>query len=329
MRRRDLIALLGSALAMWPVAPLAQTVNRIQRIGFLAAGAEDDAEAAKRLAALKLRLQELGWTDGKNVQIDVRFAYNDGERVRQAAIELIEVAPDVIVSTTSMTTRALVNATGNIPIVAAVSGDPIGLGFTKSLSHPTGNITGFTTFNDTLAAKRFEMLREIVPTMRIAALIWVPANSQQVLLETQTKEAAKTLGIELLSLPIKAANDIASALAMARNQHAAAIIVAADPLTGANGRVIVEGCVSMKMPAIHTFAFETKNGALMSYGIDLVENYRRTAGNVDRILKGTKIADLPFQEPTQLTLAINLQTARAIGVNVPSTLLALADEVIE
>jgi putative ABC transport system substrate-binding protein len=329
MRRRDLIALLGSALAMWPVAPLAQTVNRIQRIGFLATGAEDDAEAAKRLAALKLRLQELGWTDGKNVQIDVRFAYNDGERVRQAAIELIEVAPDVIVSTTSMTTRALVNATGNIPIVAAVSGDPIALGFTKSLSHPTGNITGFTTFNDTLAAKRFEMLREIVPTMRTAALIWVPANPQQVLLETQTKEAAKTLGIELLSLPIKAANDISTALAMAQNQHAAAIIVAADPLTVANGRVIVEGCVSMKMPAIHTFAFETKNGALMSYGIDLVENYRRTAGYVDRILKGTKIADLPFQEPTRLTLAINLRTARAIGVNVPSTLLALADEVIE
>jgi putative tryptophan/tyrosine transport system substrate-binding protein len=329
MRRRDLIALLGSALAMWPVAPLAQTVNRIQRIGFLATGAEDDAEAAKRLAALKLRLQELGWTDGKNVQIDVRFAYNDGERVRQAAIELIEVAPDVIVSTTSMTTRALVNATGNIPIVAAVSGDPIALGFTKSLSHPTGNITGFTTLNDTLAAKRFEMLREIVPTMRTAALIWVPANPQQVILETQTKEAAKTLGIELLSLPIKAANDIPTALAMAQNQHAAAIIVAADPLTVANGRVIVEGCVSMKMPAIHTYAFETKNGALMSYGIDLVENYRRTAGYVDRILRGTKIADLPFQEPTRLTLAINLQTARAIGVNVPSTLLALADEVIE
>jgi putative ABC transport system substrate-binding protein len=329
MRRRDLIALLGSALAMWPVGPLAQTVNRIQRIGFLATGAEDDAEAAKRLAALKLRLQELGWTDGKNVQIDVRFAYNDGERVRQAASELIEVAPDVIVSTASMTTRALVNATGNIPIVAAVSGDPIALGFTKSLSHPTGNITGFTTLNDTLAAKRFEMLREIVPTMRTAALIWVSANPQQVLLETQTKEAAKTLGIELLSLPIKAANDISTALAIAQNQHAAAIIVAADPLTVANGRVIVEGCVSMKMPAIHTFAFETKNGALMSYGIDLVENYRRTAGYVDRILRGTKIADLPFQEPTRLTLAINLQTARAIGVNVPSTLLALADEVIE
>jgi putative ABC transport system substrate-binding protein len=164
MRRREFIALLGSALATWPVVALAQTVNRARRIGFLSSSAEEDAEAAKRLAAFKLRLQELGWTEGKNLQIDVRFGSNNGERIHQAATELTEVAPDVIVSTTSTTTRALMNATGNIPIVAAVSGDPIALGFTKNLSHPTENITGFTTFNDTLAAKRFEMLHEIVPT---------------------------------------------------------------------------------------------------------------------------------------------------------------------
>jgi putative ABC transport system substrate-binding protein len=173
------------------------------------------------------------------------------------------------------------------------------------------------------------MLREIVPTMRIAALMWVPENPQQVLLETQTKEPAQTLGIELLSLPIKTANDIPPALAMAQNQHASAIIVAADPLTTSNARAIIEGCLSLKLPAIHTFAFETKNGALMSYGIDIVESYRRAAEYTARILKGTKITDLPFQEPTRLTLAINLQTARAIGIKVPSTLLALADEVIE
>jgi putative tryptophan/tyrosine transport system substrate-binding protein len=217
MRRREFIALLGSALATWPVAALAQTVNRARRIGFLSRSAEEDAEAAKRLAALKLRLQELGWTEGKNLEIDVRFGYNNGERIGKAATELTVVAPDVIVSTTSTTTRALMNATGNIPIVAAVSGDPIALGFTKNLSHPTGNITGFTTFNDTLAAKRFEMLREIVPTMHTAALIWVPVNPPQVLLETKTKEAAHILGIELLSLPIKAADDISPALAAAPN----------------------------------------------------------------------------------------------------------------
>jgi putative ABC transport system substrate-binding protein len=290
---------------------------------------EGDAEGTKRLDKFRLRLRELGWTEGKNLQIDVRFGDNNGERIRQAATELIQLAPDAIVSTTSTTTRALMNAGGNIPIVAAVSGDPIALGFTNSLSHPTANITGFTTFNDTLAAKRFEMLREIVPAMRTAALMWVPVNPQQALLEIQTKEAAKALGIELLSLPIKAANDISLALATARNQNASAMIVAADPLTVAHGRVIIDGCITMKLPAIHTFVSEAKNGALMSYGIDILESYRRTAEYIGLILKGTKIADLPFQEPTRFTLAINLQTARAIEVKMPSTLLALADEVIE
>jgi putative ABC transport system substrate-binding protein len=327
--RREFVALLGGAAAAWPAAARAQTAERIRHIGLLNTSAEDDAVAARRLAAFKLRLQELGWTEGKNLRIDVRFGNNNGERIRRAATELMEVAPDAIVSTTSTTTRALVDATGKIPIVAAVSGDPIALGFTKSLSRPTENITGFTTFNDTLAAKRFEMLRELVPTMKTAALMWVPANPQQVLLETQTKEAAQLLRIELLSLPIRAANDITPALAMAHNHHASALIVAADPLTPANGRVIIEGCVSLKLPAIHSFESETRNGALMSYGIDVVESYRRTAEYIDRILKGTRIADLPFQEPTRLTLAINLQTARAIGIEVPPTLLALADEVIE
>jgi putative ABC transport system substrate-binding protein len=149
------------------------------------------------------------------------------------------------------------------------------------------------------------------------------------LLETQTRAAAQASGIELVSLPIKSADDIAPALATARDRHASAIIVAADPLTGANNRAIIDGCVTLKMPAMHTFAFETKNGALISYGIDVVDNYRRSAEYADRILKGAKIVDLPFQEPTRLTLSINLQTSRAIGIKVPPTLVALADEVIE
>ena len=329
MKRQEFLALLASALAMLPIAALAQTADRVRRIGLLNTSDENDPEAARRFAALKLRLQELGWTEGKNLRIDIRFANNDGERVRRAAAELVEAAPDAIVSTTSTATRALMDVTATVPIVAAVSGDPIALGFTKSLSRPTANITGFTTFNDTLAAKRFEMLREIVPTMHTAALMWVPVNPQQVALEAQTKRAAQTLGIELLSLPIKTAGDIAPALATAKNQNASAIIVAADPLTTVNGPAIIEGCASLKLPAMHTFAFETKNGALMSYGIDTVENYRRAAEYIDRILKGAKIADLPFQEPTRLTLAINLKTARAIGLNVPLSLLTLADAVIE
>jgi putative ABC transport system substrate-binding protein len=328
MRRRELIGFVVP-LAVWPAIGFSQTLGRQQRIGFLGTWGESDVDGAKRLDKVKVRLRELGWTEGKNLQIDVRFGDNDGEGIRKGATELIKLAPDAIISTTSTTTRALMNAGGNIPIVAAVSGDPIALGFTKSLSHPTANITGFTTFNDTLAAKRFEMLREIVPAMHTAALMWVPVNPQHGLLEIRTKEAAKALAIELLSLPIKTVNDIPLALSTARNQNASAVVVAADPLTVANGRVIVDGCITMKLPAIHTFESEVKNGALMSYGIDVLESYRHTAEYIDLILKGTKIADLPFQEPTRFTLAINLQTARAIEVKVPSTLLALADEVVE
>ena len=214
---------------------------------------------------------------GKNLSIDIRFGGNNIERIHQAVTELIALAPAAIVSTTSETTRALIDATANIPIVAAVSGDPVALGFTKSLSRPTINVTGFTTFNDVLAAKRFEMLREIAPTMHKVALMWNPLNPQQVLLEAQTGKAAQALGIELLSLPIKTVSDIAPALALAQSQHTSALIVAADPLTTGNGRAIIEGCVALKMPAMHTYASEAKNGALISYGIDLVENYRRTA----------------------------------------------------
>lgn len=328
MRRREFLAF-AVPLAVWPAAAFSQASGRLQRIGFLGNWGEADFEGTRRLDRFKLRLGELGWIEGKNLQIEVRFGDNNGERIRQAAAELIKLAPDAVVSTTSTTTRALLEAGGNIPIVAAVSGDPIALGFTTNLSHPTANVTGFTTFNDTLSAKRFEMLHEIVPAMRMAALMWVPINPQQALLEVQTREAAKARGIELLSLPIKAATDIPVALATARNENASALIVAADPLTVANGRAIIDGCISMKLPAMHTFVSEAKAGALMSYGIDILESYRRTAEYVGLILKGTKIADLPFQQPTRFTLAVNLQTARAIEVKMPPTLLALADEVIE
>lgn len=328
MRRREFIAF-ALPLAVWPAAAFSQASGRPQRVGFLANWGEGDFEGTRRLDKFKLRLGELGWIEGKNLHIEVRFGDNNAERIRQGAAELIKLAPDAVVSTTSTTTRALMEAGGTTPIVAAVSGDPIALGFTMNLSHPTANITGFTTFNDTLSAKRFEMLHEIVPAMRMAALMWVPINPQQALLEVQTREAAKARGIELLSLPIKAATDIPTALATARNEHASAMIVAADPLTVVNGRAIIDGCISMKLPAMHTFVSEAKAGALLSYGIDILESYRRTAEYVGLILKGTKIADLPFQQPTRFTLAINLQTARAIEVKVPSTFLALADEVIE
>ena len=323
MRRREFITLLGGATAIWPIAARAQTTDRVRTIGVLATFAETDPN----IVTFKNRLQELGWTEPK-LRIATRVA-EDGERVRTFAAELVTLAPDVILSTTSTTARALVDATSTIPIVSAVLGDPIALGFTRSMSRPTGNITGFTTFNDTVASKRLEMLREMMGSMNKAALLWVPVNPQQVLLAKQTEEAARGLGIELLSLPLNAADDIAPALARADSAHVQAIVVAADPLTVANARAIIDGCTARDLPSMHTFVFETRSGALMSYGADLSENYRRAAGYIDQILRGVKVADLPFQEPTRLTLSINPGTARSLHIAVPASLLARADEVID
>jgi putative tryptophan/tyrosine transport system substrate-binding protein len=328
MNRRDVIAF-TIPLALWPAAAFAQVVRRQWRVGFLGTWGEGDVDGTVRQDRFRQRLKELGWTEGANLDLVIRYGDNNGDRIRQAAAELIALSPDAIVSTTSTSTRALMEAGGSIPIVAAVSGDPIALGFTKNLAQPTANVTGFTTFNDTVAAKRFEMLHAIVPAMRDAALMWVPVNPVLILLESQTREAAKAQGIELLSLPVKSAGDIPAALASAREKKVAALIVAPDPLISSNGRKIIDECIAMKLPAMHSFPSDARNGALMTYGIDLLESYRRTAEYIDQILKGKKIADLPFQEPTRLTLAINLKTARAIDVRIPPTILALADEVIE
>jgi putative ABC transport system substrate-binding protein len=328
MKRREFITLLGSATVAWPLAARAEQ-QTMPVVGFLNPYPETDPDLNEWLLAFKLRLRERGWTDGRNLRMDVRSVGHDDEPARVAAAELIALAPAAIVSTTSTTNRAVFNATRNIPIVAAVIGDPVALGFTKSMSHPTANITGFTTFNDALAGKRVEMLREMIPSIRKAALLWVPVNPQQVLLATQTTEAAKAAGWELLSLPLKVADDIAPALARAEREQVTAVIIAADPLTLTHHRAIIEECIMRKLPAMHTFVFEVRHGALMGYGVDVSENYRRAADYVDRILRGAKIADLPFQEPTNLTLAINLRTARAIQIAVPPSLLAFAAEVIE
>ena len=327
MIRRQFITLLGGAVAAWPVAAWAQ--QPMPFIGFLNPYPETDPDLNDLLLAFKLRLSERGWIDGQNLRIDVRFVGHDYGAARAAASELAALAPVAIVSTTSTTNRALMDATRNVPIIAAVIGDPIVLGFTNSMSRPTANLTGFTTFNDTLAGKRLEMLREMIPNLRKAALLWVTVNPQQVLLEKQTIEAAKAVGLELLSLPLKAAGDIAPALVKAEREQATAVIVAADPLTLVNDRAIIDECLMRRLPAMHTFFFEARHGALMAYGIDISENYRRAADYVDRILRGAKVADLPFQEPTTLTLAVNLRTARAMQIVVPPTLLARADEVIE
>jgi len=331
MRRREFIALLAGAATVpstWPLGASAQRAERVRRVGVLLPVPDNDVAQRPRVAALKQRLQELGWTEGLNLKLEIRFSGSDSE-LRASAAELVGRSPDAIVSTTSTAARALADATRDIPIVMAVIGDPVALGFTKSMSRPTGNLTGFTTFNDTVAGKRLEILREVVPTTRKVALMWVPANPQQVLLEMQTRKAAAILGIELLSLPLTSSADIAPALARVELERANALLVAADPLTIANSGAIIDGCLLQNLPAMHSYASEAHSGALLSYGSDVVENFARAADYVDRILKGAKVSDLPFEEPTRIRLIINLRTARSIGLVIPPAVLARADEVIE
>ena len=327
MRRREFIALMGGAAAAPFVAPFegrSQEAGKIHRVGILFPAGE--APGFRQLADA---LKALGYIEGRNITYDTRAAGRDAERLPGLARELVAKKPDVIVSAAAIAAHALTAATRDLPIVMALIGDPIALGFTKSMARPTGNVTGFTTGNDTVAGKRLELLLEMVPTARKVALLWVSTNDQHQLVYERTRRAAATLKIELLSLPVTTAEDIPPAIAKAESEHAGALLVAADPLTVRNRRTIIDECQLRDLPAMHNYSFEVRDGALMSYGSDVGEDYGRAAAYVDRILKGAKVADLPFQEPTQISLTINRRTARSIGLTIPQSLLIRADEVIE
>ena len=327
MKRRDFITLLGGtatglALGLW--SPVLHAQSRMHRVGVLFPAG--DTPGTRSLIE---ELAELGYVEGRNIAFDIRAAGRNIERLPQLARELVARHPDVIVSATATAARALIDATRDIPIVLALIGDPVGLGLTNSMARPSGNVTGFTTGNDTVAAKRLELLREMVPTAGKVALLWVPANAQHRLVVERTRQAAATLKVELLSLPVTTAADISLAIAKAENERATALLVTADPLTVRNRRTIIDESLLRNLPAMHSYAIEVRDGALMSYGSDVGEDYGRAAVYVDRILKGAKVVDLPFQEPTKYQFVINLKTAKALGIAVPPTLLARADEVIE
>jgi putative tryptophan/tyrosine transport system substrate-binding protein len=327
MRRRELITLLGVAAAAstaWPLAARAQQAERVRRVGMLFPAG--DMPGSRELVQA---LAKLGYVEGRNIAYDIRAAGSDSERLPQLAQELVAAKPDVIVSAAAIAARALTEATRDIPIVMALIGDPVALGFTTSIARPSGNVTGFTTGNDTVAGKRLELLREMVPGARKVALLWTQTNVQHRLVFDRTREAAAALKVEILSLPVTEAEEISPAIAKAEQERAAALLVTADPLTVRNRRTIIDECLVRDLPAMHNYSFEVRDGALMSYGSDVGEDYGRAAAYVDRILKGAKVADLPFQEPTHIGLAINMRTARSMRLTVPPSLLVRADEVIE
>jgi putative ABC transport system substrate-binding protein len=329
MKRREFITLLGGAVAAWPLAARAQQGERVRRIGLLMATA-DDPEGQARVTALKQGLQELGWTDGRNIQIETRFGGAEAGRIRAHAAELVALAPDIIVGHSTAVIRALRQATSSIPIVVAAVNDPVEQGFVSSLAHPGGNITGFSFIDFQMVGKWLEMLKEAAPGVSRAALMFNPDTSPYYYLYLRSFEAEpRSIAVEVTAAPVRNTAEIEEAIAKLGREPGGGLIVAPDAFTIVHQHLFIRLAQQHRVPAVYFLRTSVAQGALMSYGPDVYDNFRRSASYVDRILKGAKPADLPIQQPTKFELAINLKTAKALGLQIPDKLLALADEVVE
>jgi putative tryptophan/tyrosine transport system substrate-binding protein len=329
MRRRAFITLLGGAAAAWPHAARAQQAERVRRIGLLMASA-DDREGQARVTPLKEGLKELGWTDGRNIQIETRFGGGDAGRIRTHAAELVGLAPDVLVGHATPGTRALRQATSSIPIVMVAVNDPVEQGFVSSLAHPGGNITGFALINFQMVAKWLEMLKEAAPGVSRAALMFNPDTASTYYVYLRSFEAEpRSIAVEVAEAPVRNTTEIEEAIAKLGREPGGGLIVPPDAFTVLHHQLLIRLAQQHRLPAVYAYRTYVAEGALMSYGPDVYDVFRRSASYVDRILKGAKPADLPIQQPTKFELAINLKTAKALGLQIPDKLLALADEIIE
>ena len=301
----------------------------MRRIGVLTALAADDPESQARHAAFLQGLQEAGWSVGRNVRIDYRWGAGDPERIRKYAAELAVLAPDVILATGSPVTTALLQVTRSVPIVFAQVPDPVGNGLVASLSQPGGNATGFTTIEYGFSGKLLELLKEIAPRITRAAVLRDPTIASGIGQMAAIQAVAPALGVELSPIGVRDAGEIERAITAFVREPTSGLIVLASPLQIIQRELIIALAARHRLPAVYNFRFFVVDGGLISYGLDSIDPYRRAAGYVDRILKGEKPADLPVQTPTKYETVINLKTAKALGLEVPPTLLARADEVIE
>ncbi len=328
MRRRDFITSLGGA-AIWPLAARAQQGQRARRIGVLMNLASDDAIGQARVAAFLQGLQQLGWTDGRNVRIETRWGASDADRIRKYAAELVELAPDVILAAGTPTLGPLLQATRAIPIVFVHVPDPVGAGFVDSLARPGGNATGFTLLEYATSAKWLELLKEIAPRVTRAAVIRDPAITAGIGQWGAIQTAAPSVGVEVSPINMRDADEIERAVAAFARASNGGLILTASTMSGFHRDLIIRLAARHKLPAVYFERFFVTGGGLISYGPDIIDQFRRAAGYVDRILKGEKPADLPVQAPTKYDLVINLKTAKALGLDVPASVLARADAVIE
>jgi ABC-type uncharacterized transport system substrate-binding protein len=329
MRRREFITLVVGAAATWPLVAGAQQAEAVRRIGVLMTLSEDDPEGRDRMAAFLQSLQQLGWSDGRNVKIDYRWGANDAGRVRRYAAELVALAPDVILTAGTQSVAALQQATRTVPIVFGSVIDPVGAGFVETLARPGGNITGFTVFEYGISPKWLELLKQIAPHVTRAAILRDPTIASGIGQLGAIQGVAPSFGIELRPMDVRDASEIERAVAAFARTSNGGLIVTGSSVATSHRDLIVKLAARYRLPAVYPARFFVTAGGLISYGPDRVEQYHGAAGYVDRILKGEKPADLPVQAPTKYELAINLKTAKALGIAISSALLAQANEVIE
>jgi len=333
MRRRAFITLMGAAAApslFWPLAARAQQSERVRRIGVLTGGPRpDDPDAQANVAAFLEGLQKLGWADGRNVRFDYRWGLGQADAIRRQAAELVALAPDVILSSGTASLAPLMQAKPAVPIVFVNVADPVGGGFVDSLSRPGGNTTGFMQFEYELSAKWLELLKQIAPNVTRAAVLRDPDLPSGIGQFAVIQSVARAVGVEVRPVSVRDPAEIERAVAAFASSPNGGLIVTSSALTARHRGLIIALAARHKLPAVYYRRYFVTTGGLISYGYDLVDQFRSAAGYVDRILRGERPADLPVQAPTRYELVINLKTAKALGLDVPPTLLARADEVIE
>jgi putative tryptophan/tyrosine transport system substrate-binding protein len=332
VNRRDFITLLGCAAApsaAWPRAAWAQQSDRIRRVGLLMGIAESDPEGQARITAFRSGLGQLGWQEGNRLAIDARWAGGDASRTRAYAAELVSLSPDAILATNTPTVRVLQEATQTIPIVFVSVSDPVSDGFVKNLSSPGANITGFSTYDSNMAGKWLQLLKDVAPQVERVAIMFNPDTAPISIYLPSLEAAAPTFAVKLIHSPVRDSAQIENAIASLGRERGDALITLPDSFTIVRRSTIIRMAEQHRIPAIYSLLPFAKSGGLMSYGTDTIDQYRQAASYIDRILKGAKPANLPIQQPTKFKLVINLKTAKALGLTIPPSLLAIADEVIE
>jgi ABC-type uncharacterized transport system substrate-binding protein len=327
--RREFLTLLAGTAAAWPLAARAQPRERMRRVGLLMGYPEGDVEGQASAAAFQRRLEELGWTEGRNIQIDTRWAGADPDKARTFAKELVAIKPDVIVPSTNLVTAILQQETLTIPIVFVLVGDPVGSGFVATMARPGGNLTGFSVFEPAIGGKWLEIFKEIAPNISRVGFILHPETPVNVGFLRAAEAAAPSLGVKIIALGVHTAAEIERAVTEFAGDSNGGLIVAPHAVTVGNRDVIIRLAARYRLPAVYGPRHYATSGGLISYGPNPIDPFRQGASYVDRILKGAKPGDLPAQFPTKHELIVNLRTAKALALDVPPTLIARADEVIE